>query len=339
MKIVHLSRRYWPSIGGVETHLANLNQHLTEHDLTVITEQFAADLKKSEIHQGVLIKRLAVGQTQRSWSDKIKIWQGIGQNWSLIRQADIIQIHDVFWWLLPFLLLLLDKSVFMTFHGHEGPANPSPQQIFWHWLAAKLTRGNLCVGGFHQQWYHVRPTFITYGAVETTNLMKSPAKSRRNYIYVGRLAEDNHWLEYLQAFKILQSLHRHLHLDIYGDGPLRAAGEKWVKKNRLNATFHGFVDHAKINYHHYQLAFVSRYLAILDALAAATPVVALCRPGIKYDYLAKSPFARWLPIVTNPDQLVEAVQSQPQLPQAAVTWARQQTWTKLTKLYKQLWQI
>ncbi len=166
MKIVHLTRRYWPSMGGVETHLLKVNQCLVDHEVKVITEQHDSSLNLIEAHQQVMIYRIKVEASSRRWGYKFSLWRGILKNWSIIRQADVIQIHDVFWWLLPFWLLLGGKSIYMTFHGHEGNTEPSSRQIFWHWLASKLTKGNISVGGFHQKWYRVKPTYVTFGATD-----------------------------------------------------------------------------------------------------------------------------------------------------------------------------
>ena len=52
----------------------------------------------------------------------------------------------------------------MTFHGYEGFEAPNWKQIFWHKLAAWLTKGNICIGDFHKKWYGVKPDFVSYGA-------------------------------------------------------------------------------------------------------------------------------------------------------------------------------
>lgn len=342
MKIVHLSRLYWPSIGGVETHLLNLNQQLANHQVTVITEQFGHSLKLSETHQGVLIKRLVVLKSQSGWKYKFLVWQGILKYLKTLQSADIIQVHDVFWWLLPFLPWLMFKRIYITFHGYEGSNQPRLPAIFWHWVAAKLTRANLGVGGFHQRWYHLQPTLTTYGAMnrtDQTNLLSHNQNKVLNLIYVGRLADDIGISTYLAAIKILQAQKIKVHLDIYGDGPLKKMAKKMVAQAKLDVTFYGAVNANKIHYQRYQIALVSRYLSILEALSAGVPVIAHYNNQIKYDYLALAPFAKWIKIVADPDQMAAAIIDQQQLPAAAMTWAQHQTWQKLAALYEQLWQI
>src|SRR3989344_1812208 len=50
----------------------------------------------------------------------------------------------------------------------------------------------------------------------------------------------------------------------------------------------------------YDVAFVSRYLAILEAMAAGVPVLAHYNNVIKYDYLSMAPFAKFIKIFQDP---------------------------------------
>jgi len=81
----------------------------------------------------------------------------------------------------------------------------------------------------------------------------------------------------------------------------------------------------------YDFAFVSRYLTILEALAAGVPVLAHYNNKIKYDYLAMAPFAKFIHIFQYPKQ-ADLIIKQGQI------WAKQQTWKKLASIYEKLWQ-
>lgn len=86
----------------------------------------------------------------------------------------------------------------------------------------------------------------------------------------------------------------------------------------------------------YDFAFVSRYLAILEALAAGVPVLAHYNNQIKYDYLALAPFAKFIHIFKNPKEV--DLNFDPKLIKQGQIWANQQTWTKLAGIYEKLWQ-
>ena len=158
-KVLLLARLYLPHIGGVEKHIEKISEKLSKkYNISLITHKYDPRLKDFEIIKGVSVYRLPN-------VEKFAVWRWLFFHLSLLKSADIIHIHDVFYWYLPFRLLFPFKKVFMTFHGYEGADAPNWKQIFWHRLAALLTQGNICIGGFHQKYYGVKPTFVSYGAV------------------------------------------------------------------------------------------------------------------------------------------------------------------------------
>lgn len=130
--------------------------------------------------------------------------------------------------------------------------------------------------------------------------------ARRKAIFIGRDHPDNGLAEYRE----LARLHK-IKLDEYINVP---NANKYLKG--------------------YHFAFVSRYLAILEALAAGIPVVAHYNNQIKFDYLNLAPFRKYISIFNNPRQadLKEAKVKEGQI------WARTQTWNKLADIYEKLWQ-
>ncbi|KKU93105.1 MAG: Glycosyltransferase, group 1 family protein [Candidatus Amesbacteria bacterium GW2011_GWC1_48_10] len=165
MKVLFMSRLYYPHIGGVEKHIEKISDILSKrHEITIVCEQHDPNLPEYEKKGRVKIYRIplpdGVGEKAKKWW----IWKWWLTNLRLIKQADIIHIHDVFFWFLPFRLPYRSKKVFITFHGYEGFNPPSVRKIFWHKLAEYLTRGNICIGDFHQKWYQVKPDFVSYGA-------------------------------------------------------------------------------------------------------------------------------------------------------------------------------
>lgn len=359
-QIVHLARRYSPMIGGVEKHLENLNQELIRrgHKVVVITEQTNSDLKKFEVVGGVKIYRLPVSSEAESGAKiapsnflaklkfKIKLWQSIWGIRKILRTADYIQIHDVFFWILPFWVFIFRK-VHITFHGYEGNNRPKRIQVFWHRLAAKLTRNNLCIGGFHQKWFGVVPGAISFGAaklLKRNNQIKI-TDSPKKLVYIGRLQADTGILIYLKGFKNIQESRNDLSdltLDIYGDGPQRIQAEEFALKNKLNVRFYGFVADAEKLLPQYDLVFAAGYLAIIESFAAGKPVVAYYDNELKKDYLILSPFKDWLALAESPRDIANAVldfhpdKTLNQL-KVAQNWAQAQTWSKMADLYEKIW--
>lgn len=158
MNILFLARLYYPHVGGVEKHVEKISEILSKnHEITLVCEKHDPLLSDIEIYKKVKIYRIP-------HQDKWSIWKWWLNHLNLFRDADIIHIHDVFFWFLPFKLLFFNKKIFMTFHGYEGSDAPSIKQIIWHKIAEKLSNGNICIGDFHRKWYKVKPTIVSYGA-------------------------------------------------------------------------------------------------------------------------------------------------------------------------------
>lgn len=343
MRLVHLARLYYPHVGGVEKHLQKINEQFLKigHSVTVITQRYDLNLPESETLNNVNIVRLTsmtkiVGIKQKTLF-KLKTWWHIFKNLNILFQADIIHVHDVMWWLIPFYPFLW-KKIYITFHGYEGNQEPNGRQFFWHILASKLSRGNICVGGFHAKWYKIKPTITTFGAVEALDQKnnKKFAKNKNSIIFIGRLSADNGILNYLEALKILKNKGHDFSLDVYGDGPLLKKAQKYVKKHGLKVVFHGFVANAQQFLPKYNLAFVSRYLVILEAFSAKVKVIAQYNNQIKKDYLELSPFNKWLDIVSSGNEIAEAVLEN-KSSNKAKNWVDKQTWTKMANTYLKLW--
>lgn len=141
MNILFLSRYKWPRVGGVEKHVHEISLRLQSkgHKIKILTED-------------------EVGK------DKWEIWRNIWKYKELFDWADVVHIHDVYFWVLFLRFFYLKKKFFITFHGYEGSEAPKLKQIIWHRLAAFFTNGNICIGDFHVKWYGVKPDFISYGA-------------------------------------------------------------------------------------------------------------------------------------------------------------------------------
>lgn len=336
-KIVHFTRLFAPHIGGVETHIEKLNEELKRDgfEVFVITTQHSNDLEQFKQTKNENIYRMNVSADGKGFNYKLSIWNEI---WKLRRvwwDADIIQIHDVFFWLMPF-LPFISKKTYMTLHGYEGNDLPNWKSKFWHELASILTKGNICIGNFHQKWYSVNPTITSYGAVQ---LIKVPKKKRKSseLIYVGRLEEDNGLMIILGAIKKLKDKGKKYHLDVYGAGSLEKKAKNFVQENKLDVKFHGFHPQARMFIAQYKVAFVSRYLSILEALSTETQVISYSHNKLTDDYLKETPFEDWISIIKNENDIVSVLEQDKSFHPKAKKWALEQNWSKLKNDYLSLW--
>lgn len=346
--IVHLARRYSPMIGGVEKHLARLNCELIErgYNVSVITERTKSDLVDFEILDKVSIYRLSISSEDTSnnfiskLKFKFKLWWSLWQKREILSSADHIHIHDVFFWILPFWVFFFRK-VHITFHGYEGNNVPKRTQVLWHRLAGQITRNNLCIGGFHQKWFRVIPSEVSFGAVDNQvkNSQQNFSKTNfKKFIFAGRLERDTGILAYLSAFKIIQEKNPSASLEIFGDGELKSELENYIYRHNLNVQLRGFQKNIEKLLPNFDAVFASGYLTILEAMVSGKPIFAYYQSDLKKDYLTLTPFSNWIAIADSPRQIANHVESFKFAHLAeGQKWAKQQTWSKMADVYEKIW--
>jgi glycosyltransferase involved in cell wall biosynthesis len=338
MNVLFFSRLFYPHIGGVEKHVLEISRILIKkgHKITVVTEQHSEKLALKENIKGIRVYRIP--NLNDGKFKKFQIWIWLFSNYKLIENADIVHCHDVFFWYLPFRFLFPFKKVFTTFHGYEDyPLKSS--SILMHKISEKLSYGNICIGDFMKKWYKTNPNFVSYGAVTipSQKLQTSNKAKPESAIFIGRLDEQTGLLTYLQAVEKLRKQISNFKFLVIGDGKLKS---KIAKENEiLEAT-----DNATEYFNKYNFAFVSRYLSILEAMAAKRLVFAVYDNPIKEDYLKMAPFSKYVVISNSPSEIGEKVQyflKKPReiqgLTNSGFNWAKEQNWEKLVNIYLKLW--
>ncbi len=333
MNLMMLTKFFSPHFGGVEKHVELLSEELIKrgHSVTLITEQFTTDLPLIEIKFGIKIVRIPYF----ALNSKRLIWTWMSEHEDLFADADLVHIHDVFWWYWPIRLLLLFKPVYITFHGYEGSNPPTKKAIIQRKVSEKICRGSICVGEFMKKWYYASPTLIMYGASISSKLIR--VKPDDNAIFWGRLDVDTGISVYSEAIQKIPNLS----LYIFGDGPLL---DEVREANIKNVTLNSWVKNISLEIHRHKYAFVSRYLSILEAMQAKRLVFAVYNNEIKRDYLMCHPMRDNMIIAGTASELVKRFNEikknpakQKRMIDAAYTWANEQTWEKLADQYEQLW--
>lgn len=374
MKIIHLAERYWPHGGGVEYHLEQVNKRLVAdgHVVSVVTVAHEPELKKIEVHQGVTIIRIPIlshalyekflslkGLTilAKTWQ-KFHRWYYMARLIPLLKQAQVVHVHDVYWWIAPWWWLIPGK-LFMTFHGYENEQGPSRAQQRWHQLGAAFTDGSLAIGGFHEKWYGVTPTLTSFGAVDVAaDRVADDYQSRiqntfqqktvKRIVFIGRLQELTGARELVSAVQLLPiQIRQNIHIDMYGQGELQQSLQKIILQHALPITLHGFQPTARNELYKADVAFVSQYLAILEALVARVQILSFAASEFKRAVLQSAPYAEVLHIVGTENELAAVLQQVAEIPeyefsseamrQTHCNWAQGQTWLALTNTYYQLW--
>jgi len=353
MKILFLTRRFYPSIGGVEKHVLEVAKCLIKkgHKITVISElstseEFRSPIppprrspfgSPSEVSPWLTIP---VGKSEKL--KKFKIWWWFFKNRTLIDQSDIVHAHDVAFWYFPFRFLYPKKRFYITFHGWEGKYPIPIKNKIIRKISEKLAWGNICVGDYIKKYYGTKADFVTYGGVEIKLKIKNEkfkiAIKNSKILFIGRLEEDTGLPVYLKAIEQFKSLKDPRPKIVFlGDGKLRKEAEKYGKVL-------GFVENIRPYILQSRFIFTSGYLAILEAMLNKKLVFAVDDNFLKKDYLEMAPFAKWIIIEKNPKKLQGKIkyyfshpEEEKKLVNKAYNWVKGQTWEKVTNIYLKLW--
>lgn len=342
MNVLFFARSFYPHVGGVEKHVYELSNNLSQkgHVVTIITEEQRTDNKATIkydknllLQKGIKIYRIPVTTTEKK--KKFQIWKWLLTHWEIINNADVVHCHDVFYWYLPFRFIYPMKKVFTTFHGYES--YPIKRKaIIYRKIFELLSNGTICVGDFMKKWYRASPSKVTYGAVTIPRNRHKPKSNTA--VFIGRLDEQTNILQYADAVKLIRKSIPDFTLTVYGDGPLR---EKIKQEGVLRM---GWNDKAEQLIGHFDFAFASRYLFILEAMAAKRLVFAMYDNPVKKDYLLLSPFANWISTGITSSEIADYVlqyifseRKAPENTEKAFRWVKQQSWENLTDTYLALW--
>ena len=359
MKILFFARRFYPEIGGVEKHVLEIGKILVKRGYKVIVvaenvmQSYSLDKHSKSLSARTTgevdgIEFIKIDPGSSNWFKKFRIWKELWSYRDLIKKSDIVHCQDVFFWYLPFKFLFPFKPVFTTFHGYEGNYLPTKKAILMHKLAEKLSKGNICVGDYLKKWYGTNPNVVTYGAIRMPKpfILKHKNNSITNVLYIGRLEEEAGILVYLEVLNYLKQKNINLNLTVLGDGAQRRVAEQYVKKNRLNVTFKGFVKEVYDYLPSSDIVFTSRYLGTLEAFIFKKMVFAVFNNEIKKDCYTLSPFKDFVILEKNPAILAEKVMEYIASPnlidektEKAYIWVKKQTWDKMVDNYLSLWQI
>lgn len=331
MNIVHICPSFFPHGGGVETHVAEVSKELCHRgfEVTIITKSHENHLPEIDSLADISIWRLPTNSAKKT------TWFWMWQHRSLVVQADVIQVHDVWWWLIP-VLPFVWRKLHITFHGWETEW-PIRWQAKLHRLIASWTaRTTLHVGAWIQEFYWDKPTAITYGGTLLTPAIKQAIKPDQ-FVFVGRLAEDTGVKQVCQFIAALKKMKPTTTITWVGDGPLRSDCQNYGQVV-------GWVTEPQKYTASAQVVIASSYLSILDAQSQGKLVVALFDNPLKERYLETYPGVKWMLMGNQPEELAfelyQLLADKTKLTkylQGMATFVHAQTWAKVTDVYEQLW--
>ncbi|HKB88220.1 MAG TPA: glycosyltransferase family 4 protein [Patescibacteria group bacterium] len=304
MNILFITPFFYPHIGGVEKHVLKVSKELIKkgNKVTVLTRKHEKRIINKQTINGVRIERFYYPQIK--FIGLSLVWLQLIKRFRLIFNADVVHIHDVFIWYLPFRFIFFNKKNVTTIHGFEWD---NPLSLIGLWqkrLAIKLSNASVGAGEFLEKYLKVKFDLITYGGISMSESIYS--KVYDLVVYVGRLEENTGFLEFLKWL----DKNKKYHVDFCGDGPLRAECEKY-------GIVHGFTDPVPF-LKKAEICVPGGYLAALEGLAYNCKLKLFWNNKVKEDYWKMSPFYK-----LKGKELKK--------------WAREQTWDKIADEYMDLY--
>lgn len=340
MRIVFVSPRYHPSIGGVETHVQKVAEQLRNsgHQVTVLTTQCVSEELLVETINLVDVLRLP----RQFHKQKKLTWQWIWSNKSLFFSADVVHVHDVVWWILP-ILPWICRKLFITFHGWEGRWPIRWQAKLHRWFFAKVSRKTIHIGAWIQEFYADQPNLILYGGVDRRRLVKQKNQIKTKHkkilsiVFIGRLVRENDIASYCELLDLFQLKNRPFRIIWLGDGAGRSQCERY-------GIVTGMVEKPELVLKKADVVFASSYLSILLARSLGKPVWSLYSHKLKQRYLETMPNTVSMTIAGSASDLYSLVYDDVNncWKATAVTSNHDQnwppTWEEVALAYEKLWQ-
>ena len=317
------------NLGGVEGHVRLLTEELVRRGHEV-----------KELALDGLYKGPTLPWQGRTLGYKFRAWIFLWDRKELFRWAEVVHVHDVFWWYLPFGLLnrvriffgsfnLFNrvverdtndpnehpndtnrKSIFTTFHGWEGVCPPSLSAVAQKRLAKFLSDGTIGVGSFFKKWYGVETDRTVWGVVDQKidGPYKGPTllwqgRTLRTLVFLGRLEEVNGMKIVLRALKVgpWRTLRSDLFRCIFvGEGSYREQAEKLGRVTGMVKNPLKYLVDADV-------VIASSYMSMLEAAAMGKPIIAIANNELKMDYLTTHPLRKWIKVVKNAEELIEEI--------------------------------
>ena len=300
MNILLFSQSFSPNIGGVENHLNGLIPELQKagHRISVITIN-NKNYKNFEIINEVRVYRINYPSI-KFWG-LLKIWQEIFKKINLIKKADIIHIHDVFIYFLPFRFLFPNKKVITIFHGWENKFPVPKKNILYKQIAQKLSNKTISIGDYVNQHHQLKSknNYISYGAVKTpTKEISLNSKDKNSFLFLGRLEKDTGLETFLKTLALIKDKYE-INVTFCGDGPLKKECQKYGQVK-------GFINPRK-ELIKAEFCFVGGYLSMLESFSYKCRVLTSYENQLKKDYWSKNPFSEYLVVGKDSQELSEKI--------------------------------
>lgn len=327
--ILQIARLYKPHIGGVEKHVGILSSMLLKSGFRVIliTELFDKSLPKHELVDGVEVHRINYPRVK--YFGIIFLWFKLLSYIKLIINSELIHIHDVYVWYLPYRVLFFWKKSFLTIHGWEGKYPISKASLFQKRIASKLSKKTLLIGAYLKKLYGLKSNNVLYGFIDSADISKKVAK-KRLIVFLGRLEKDT-GIELLLEYLGKSRSRNKFDVVFCGDGQFRAECEKYGKVT-------GFIDPKKY-IGDAEFLIASGYLSVFEGLKYRCKVVVIASSRVRRLIFKNTPFNKYVSICANNSDFDKAFSKVKYDVELGYEWAKKHDSEYLYSKYARMWGI
>jgi glycosyltransferase involved in cell wall biosynthesis len=248
MKIIQVCQKYYPDIGGIETHVKEISEMLVTRgfDVEVVCTDPTGKLPKKEIINGVKVTRfwaLAPGEAYY-FSPMIYFYL---RN----QEYDVIHAHNYHSFPALFAALARKNKFIFTPHtfGFSKSLIRKTLHKFYRPFGEYIFRSAhqiISTAKFEEKWlietFKIPETKIIYIPlpinIANKKHHKEQAGSIKKIAYFGRLSKEKNIKILISAFKLIKKNRQDVGLFIAGDGPTRKDLED-LGKNVGNVNFLG----------------------------------------------------------------------------------------------------
>jgi glycosyltransferase involved in cell wall biosynthesis len=315
MKALIITESYLPNIGGVEKHIASTLPYLeaADFDIKIIS-------KKEIFKNRKLLKFFGL----------LQIWWAMARRITLIKEAEVVFVHDVFIYYLPFRFIFPKKKVITVFHGWEKIYPIPVKNVFYKRLAQKFSTSTISIGQYINKYYQLNNAnnYISYGAVDLPKEIDSAKKEKNSFLFVGRLEKDTGLSIFIEFLDILIEKNIIFSVKFCGDGPMKEICKEYGETL-------GFTDVSK-HLEKTENCFAGGYLAILEAMAYKNIVLSAYQNDLKRDYLLESPFSKSIAYGNSGQDLFDnysSLKNRNELIEENYQLAQKHSFEKLADLY------
>lgn len=354
--ILMVTTRYFPYMGGIETHVYEVGRRLVKRGvgvtiLTTVPHTLASSpsLPKEDFIEGVRILRVRAWPAQRDYYFAPEIFSLIKQGgWDLVHCQGC---HT----LVPPLAMLAAQAAkipyILSFHtgGHSSNFRNKIRNTQWRLLRPLLARASRLIGVSHFEADYFRNllrlpakqfTVVSNGStLPTLTQLPVEEKDQTLVISIGRLEYYKGHHRLIAALPKIREWRPDARLLILGSGPYEATLRELAQHSNVSE----YVDIRAIPPDNRQamaemlsqatlVTLLSEYeahpIAVMEALALRRPVLVADTSGLRE--LAEQGFVRAIPVNSSPEEIAGAVRQQIEEPIAPPAHLTVPTWDDCT---------